>query len=233
MTHDRIGQKHRSLERNQCMALDLPQYRTQIASLQEAVTLETALAHLQEGAVIAVPTDTVYGLVCRYNDATAIERLYAIKKRPPQKALPVLLGDETQVAQVARLPLPPAASVLIRHFWPGPLTLVLAAREHLPAVLIAGGKTVAVRIPDHPFLRQVARRAGPLASSSANRSNQPAASTAQQVLDQLAGCVPLVVDGGETTHGLASTVVDLSGETPAILRQGPIAHEVQTCLGMA
>lgn len=181
--------------------------------------------------VIGVPTDTVYGLVCRYDSSRAIEELYRVKDRPPEKALPVLIGDESQLARVVAGPLPKLAEELIARFWPGPLTLILPALPHLPPVLTAGGATVGVRIPDQPFLRELARRAGPLASSSANRSGGPECSTVSQVLAQLDGRIPLLVDGGPTPVGQASTVLDLSGVTPRILREGPLGETLRGLLG--
>ncbi|RME56848.1 MAG: Sua5/YciO/YrdC/YwlC family protein, partial [Caldilineae bacterium] len=147
----------------------------------------------------------------------------AIKDRPPEKALPVLLGDVEQVSQVVVGPLPELVRSLMARHWPGPLTLVLPARPGLPQNLTAGGATVAVRIPDHAFLQELARRAGPLASSSANRSGAPSCATAQEVLVQLAGRVPLIVDGGPARLGQPSTVLDLTVDPPRVLRPGPIS----------
>ena len=128
-----------------------------------------------------VPTDTVYGLVCLCSDAAAIDRLFAVKERPAEKALPVLLGDDQQAQAVVEGPLPPAARLLMERYWPGPLTLVLPAQAHLPSALTAGKETVGVRLPAQPFLRALARRVGPLASSSANRSGAPPCATAAAV----------------------------------------------------
>ncbi|RLT43884.1 MAG: threonylcarbamoyl-AMP synthase [Chloroflexi bacterium] len=198
------------------------------ASKRQAMTdAETLLRFSQ---VIGVPTDTVYGLVCRYDSSKAIAELYRVKDRPPEKALPVLIGDPSQLALVVDGELPPLAQELIARFWPGPLTLILPARPHLPPVLTAGGSTVGVRIPDQPFLRELARQAGPLASSSANRSGGPECSTAAEVLAQLDGRIPLLVDGGATSLGQASTVLDLSGETPRILREGPVGEIIRGLL---
>ncbi|RLT41898.1 MAG: threonylcarbamoyl-AMP synthase [Chloroflexi bacterium] len=204
---------------------------TQVFPASKRRTLTDAEVLVLFHQVIGVPTDTVYGLVCRYDSSEAIAELYRVKDRPPQKALPVLIGDESQLAQVVAGPLPPLAQQLIAAFWPGPLTLILPALPHLPPVLTAGGATVGVRIPDKPFLRELARRAGPLASSSANRSGGPECSTVGEVLAQLDGRIPLLVDGGPTPLGQASTVLDLSGATPAILREGPLGEIVRGMLG--
>ena len=204
-------------------------YETSMLPIGEEALAEAEKYILSE-AVIAVPTDTVYGVVCRFDSEQAIDQLYWVKERQPQKALPVLLGDEGQLDRVIQARLSPLAGQFIRHFWPGPLTLVLPALAHLPNVLNSGGETIAVRIPDHPFLRDLARHAGPLASSSANRSGQPDCRTAQAVLAQLEGRVPLIVDGGETTHLLASTVLDLTGAEPRILREGPLGGAIRAWL---
>jgi len=204
---------------------------TEIRPADKAETLSDAATLLRAEQVIAAPTDTVYGLVCRFDSGPAMRELYRVKDRPADKALPVLLGDESQLAQVIAGPLPALAQDLIRRFWPGPLTLILPALPHLPPVLTAGGATVGVRIPDQPFLRDLARRAGPLASSSANRSGGAECSTAAAVLAQLDGRILLLVDGGPTALAQASTVLDLSGATPIILREGPLGEIVRGLLG--
>ena len=169
---------------------------TVVLVADEVAALERAAAAVEQGAVIGVPTDTVYGLVCLCRDAAAIDRLFAVKERPSHKALPVLLGDAEQVRAVVRGAGGPVAQALIERYWPGPLTLVLPARSHLPAALTAGGETVGVRLPAQPFLRALARRVGPLASSSANRSGEPPCATPAAVLAQLDGRIPLLIDAG-------------------------------------
>ena len=126
---------------------------TVVLAADEVGALERAAAAVEQGAVIGVPTDTVYGLVCLCRDAAAIDRLFAVKERPSHKALPVLLGDAEQVRAVVRGAGGPVAQALIERYWPGPLTLVLPARSHLPVALTAGGETVGVRVPAQPFLR--------------------------------------------------------------------------------
>ena len=146
---------------------------TVVLAADETGALARAAAALDQGAVIGVPTDTVYGLVCLCSDAAAIDRLFAVKERPAEKALPVLLGDVQQARAVVEGPLPPPARLLMERYWPGPLTLVLPAQPHLPTALTAGKGTVGVRLPAQPFLQALARCVGPLASSSANRSGAP------------------------------------------------------------
>lgn len=204
---------------------------TAVMKAEDADTLLIAVDAIAGEQVIAAPTDTVYGLVCRYDSSQAMEELYRVKDRPPEKALPVLIGDESQLAQVIAGTPSELAVELIARFWPGPLTLILPALPHLPRVLTAGGSTIGVRIPNQPFLRELARQAGPLASSSANRSGGPECSTAAEVLAQLDGRIPLLVDGGPTPLGQASTVLDLSGATPRILRAGPLGEIIRGLLG--
>ncbi len=188
-------------------------------SLQKAVTL------IQQGEVIALPTDTVYGVACDSLNPDAIARLYEVKGRPPQKALPLLLADEAQVNEVAQN-VPPLAQVFMARFFPGALTIVLPAQLHLPQILLAGGNTVAVRVPDHPVVREIARRLGrPLAVSSANLSGQPDCRTAQEVATQIGQRVPQILDGGTTANTLPSTVLDLTVSPPRLLREGPITLE--------
>lgn len=193
--------------------------------------METAATALEQGGVIGVPTDTVYGLVCLYDNPGAIDRLFAVKERPPEKPLPVLLGDPAQARLLLADDLPPAAQALAQRYWPGPLTLVLPAVEGLPPALTAGGATVGLRVPAQPFLQALARRVGPLASSSANRSGAPACATPAEVLAQLDGRIPLLIDAGASPVAQASTVLDLSGPRPRLLRDGPIGPDVLAALG--
>ncbi len=206
---------------------------TLIADPADPAVLDQAAALLDAQAVIAAPTDTVYGLVCRYDSVAAIDALYEAKGRPPQKALPVLLAGEDQLDQVVAH-VSALARGLMAEFWPGPLTLALPGLPHLPARLTAGMDSVAVRVPDHPVLRALARRTGPLASSSANRSGGPDTASAAGVLAQLDGFVPLILDGGTAPGGIPSTVLALAenGKSgPVILREGPIGDQVRAFLG--
>lgn len=205
---------------------------TVVIAADQPGALEQAAAAVEQGAVIGVPTDTVYGLVCLWSDAAAIDRLFAVKERPDHKALPVLLGDAEQATAVVRSPVDAAAQALIDRYWPGPLTLVLPARSHLPPALTAGGDTVGVRLPAHPFLRALARRVGPLASSSANHSGDPPCATPAAVLDQIEGRISLLIDAGPAPLAQSSTVLDLSGPQPQLLREGPIGLEELAAAGI-
>ncbi|OGO39246.1 MAG: threonylcarbamoyl-AMP synthase [Chloroflexi bacterium RBG_16_57_11] len=196
---------------------------THIISADEPQALEGAVRLLRAGDLVAFPTDTVYGLGAMLMIPSAIEQLYAVKGRDAAKAIAVLLGDEAALLQVAGA-LSGLAARLVERFWPGPLTLVVPAHPALPANL-SSQLTVGVRMPDHPVALALLRRTGPLAVTSANRSGQPSARTAEEVYAQLNGRIPLILDGGETPGGLPSTVVDCTGSEPLILRQGPITLE--------
>jgi L-threonylcarbamoyladenylate synthase len=208
---------------------------TQTRTILDSGAVQEAIALLEAGEIIAAPTDTVYGLMARFDDPAAIARLYEAKGRPPRKPIPVLVGDLAQLAQVTPLPLAPVAERLAARFWPGPLTLVLPALATLPPILTADQPTVGVRMPNHGALRALIRRTGPLAATSANRSGATEARTAAEVLAQLGGRIPLILAGDEdnlvaTQDTLPSTVVDvtnLSDGEPSILREGPLGSIIR------
>ena len=178
---------------------------------------------LQRGGVVAFPTDTVYGLGADAFNPGAVERIYEIKKRPRHLPLPLLVGDMEQLALVAET-VSELALFLAQRFWPGGLTLVLPKASGLPAYL--GGAGVAVRLPAHPACRALIKGLGsPITGTSANTSGKPSALTAGEVREQLGNGVDLVIDGGRCPGGVESTVVDLTGEKPAVLRQGIIPQE--------
>jgi L-threonylcarbamoyladenylate synthase len=186
------------------------------AARAEAITL------LRGGGIVAVPTDTVYGIAADMALPDAIDRLFAAKGRPPEKAVAVLLADPAQAETLGVVGA--AARVLGDRFWPGGLTLVLPVRPgaRLPRVLAAGAPTIGVRMPDHPAPRALAAVLGPLPTTSANRSGEPDARDAAEIADLLGDAVALVLDGGPIRGGPASTVVDCAGELPVILRSGAI-----------
>lgn len=183
--------------------------------------LQSALEILQGGGLVAFPTDTVYGLGSLAFDNTAIKSIYTAKNRPIERAIPILIGDIKDFDQVA-VDIPKMASTFATHFWPGPLTCVVPKKQTLPPAVSATA-TVAVRIPDHPDARALLHMVGPMAVTSANISGEPSPSTAREVYDQLAGRIPLILDGGTTPGGIASTLVDCTGDQPVILREGPIS----------
>jgi L-threonylcarbamoyladenylate synthase len=182
-----------------------------------------AVALLRAGQLVAFPTDTVYGVGAVICDREAVGKLYEAKLRPSDKAIPVLLSDVTELPMVACDPRKEVLR-LAERFWPGPLTLVIPRSEAVPDDVTAGGATVAVRVPDHELARALIRAVGaPLATTSANLSGQPSPVTAQEVAVQLGRRISLVLDGGPCPGGVASTVVDLTGPVPTILRPGPLS----------
>jgi L-threonylcarbamoyladenylate synthase len=189
------------------------------------VALEQATAVLQGGELVAFPTDTVYGLGAHAFLAEAVAGLYRVKERPAHLAIPLLLPDATAMEAVC-VDIPAVAWQLADRFWPGGLSLVLRRAPIVPAVVTAGGSTVAVRVPDHPLVRDLCRCLGaPLAATSANLHGRPDPVTAAEVEAALGGHIPLIVDGGACPGGMASTVLDLSVWPPAVLRAGPITVE--------
>lgn len=196
--------------------------KTHVVSADRPGALAQAAAVLRAGGLVAFPTDTVYGVGAHALLPDAVARLYTAKVRPEGKAIPLLLADAADIERVSR-DLPPLASRLIAAFWPGALTLVVPRSAWLPDIVTAGGPTVAVRLPDHPAPRALARALGaPLAATSANLSGQAEATTAAEVLAQLDGRIELLLDGGVCAGGVASTVLDLTVHPPAILRAGAL-----------
>ena len=184
--------------------------------------LDRALLLLRTGEAIAFPTDTVYGVGAAGLDPAAVAKLFAVKDRPYTQAIPLLLADAEDLQTVCSA-VPPLAAELAARYWPGGLTLVVPAAPHLPATLLAGGTTVAVRIPDHPAVRQLIRQLQqPLAATSANLHGGANPMSADDVLQQLGDRLPLILDGGPTPGDVPSTIVDLTGSQPKVLRQGVI-----------
>ncbi len=205
----------------------MPNSRIQTVRLsaQSPQALEQGVTLLQRGAVIAFPTDTVYGVGAHAFLPEAVARLYAVKGRPAGLPIPLLLPDAAAMAHVCA-DVPPLAWQLAERFWPGGLSLVLRRSAPVPDVVTAGGPTVAVRVPDHGLVRALCRRLGaPLAATSANHHGRPDPVTAADVLAALEGRVPLVLDGGPCPGGVPSTVLDLTRSPPVILRAGPVTDE--------
>ena len=191
--------------------------------------VEQALRILRSGGLVAFPTDTVYGVGAVAFDAIAVERLYWAKDRPADKAIPLLLGKASDAASVAE-DIPDMALKLAERYWPGPLTLVVRKAPEVPESVTTGA-TIGIRVPNHAVALNLLQAAGPMAVTSANLSGQAPARTADEVLAQLESRVDLVVDGGTTPGGIASTVVDCTGDVPRILRQGPITlDDIQSTL---
>ena len=193
-----------------------------ISSTSFEGALEAAVRILRDGSIAAIPTDTLYGLAADSFNAEAIERVFAIKERPEGMALPILLSDVEQLALVAR-EVPEAVHLLAETYWPGPLTLIVGRAEGLPERLTAGQTTVAVRVPDHPVPRELARRMGrPITGTSANISGLADPQTLEELRGQVGDRVDCVVNAGPTPAGTASTIIDMTGDRPQLIREGAI-----------
>ena len=187
--------------------------------------LAAAAALLDRGGLAAFPTDTVYGIGCRADDPEAIGRLFAAKRRPVNKQIPILAASLEQVSELG-YQVDDRARALASRWWPGPLTIVLRAPDDR-ARAPSQASTKAFRIPDHAVARALIERSGPLATSSANRSGEPETYDAEDVLVAFADddLLDAVIDGGRGPGGSASTVIDLTGADARLLREGPITRE--------
>ncbi len=196
--------------------------------------IEHAVAVLRSGGLVAFPTETVYGLGADASNAEAVARIFAVKGRPASHPLIVHLPDAVQVANWAR-DVPEAARKLARRFWPGPLTLILRRAQSVSDAVTGGQDTVALRVPSHPVaLQLLGRFGGGIAAPSANRHGRVSATTAEHVRHEFGEAIDCVLDGGETDVGIESTIVDLSGPTPMLLRPGWIGPaELEEVLGVA
>jgi len=191
----------------------------------DAAGRDEAVDVLRQGGVVALPTDTVYGIAVASTTPGGIERLFAAKRRPTDKGIMLLLDDAAQASEAGVMT--PAATALAEAGWPGGLTVVVPQRPDVPwpQVLTGGAATIGLRVPDHDAPRILARGVGPLPTTSANVSGLPEAADASAILDQLGDSVDLVLDGGSAHGGPASTVVDCSGPQPVILRPGAMPVE--------
>ena len=197
----------------------------EIAPHETDARLSEAVQILRRGGVVAIPTETVYGLGADAENPAAVRRVFEIKGRPANHPVIVHLSGAEALAAWSRHP-PRAAYALAERFWPGPLTLVLPRAERVPDAVTGGQDTVALRAPDHPLTqRLLARFGGGIAAPSANRFGRVSPTTAQHVRDDLGGAVDLVLDGGPCAVGLESTILALAGGRPRLLRPGAIGPE--------
>ena len=199
-----------------------------------AEAVERAAALLRAGELVALPTETVYGLAANAWDAAAVARIYEVKGRPARNPIIVHVAG-LELARDCVAGWPPVADKLAGAFWPGPLTLVLPRSPRIPDIVTAGGPTVGVRWPSHPLIQAVIRACGfPLAAPSANPANQVSPTNAGHVRKAFDGRIPLIVDGGPSQVGLESTVLDLAAARPRLLRPGMIhAESLRAVMGDA
>jgi L-threonylcarbamoyladenylate synthase len=191
----------------------------------DAAGREAGVEVLRDGGVVALPTDTVYGIAVALDTPGGIERLFQVKRRPPERGIMLLLDDAAQAARIGVLT--PGAQALADAGWPGGLTVVVPQRADvvLPRALTGGQPTIGLRVPDHAAPRALARAVGPLPTTSANVSGLPEASDAGEIVRQLGDAIDLVLDGGPAHGGPASTVVDCTGDQPRVLRVGALPVE--------
>ena len=187
--------------------------------------VEKGISILKKGGIVAFPTDTVYGLGAGANLHQAVERIYQIKGRPRNMALPLLLAHISQISEVAES-VSPIVWLLARKFMPGALTIVLHKSSSVLDIVTGGGATVAVRVPAHPIPIALADGLGmPVVGTSANLSGKPSDLTAGEVYAQFGAKIDLIIDGGRCPGGRESTVVDVTGERPVVLREGAISQD--------
>ena len=187
--------------------------------------MDAAARILQNGGLVAVPTETVYGLAGNGLDEAAVTQIYEIKGRPSVKPLSLMVPDEGAMERYC-LEVPAQAHALARRFWPGPLTIVLKAGAEIPSIVLAGGETVGLRCPDHPLTLELLRSCGlPLAAPSANPSGEASPKTAEQVMGYFDGRIDAVIDGGPCGIGRESTLIDLTRRPYRILREGALPGE--------
>ena len=193
---------------------------------REKTNLQLAAATLCTGGIVAIPTETVYGLAANALDENAVRKIFAAKERPQDNPLIIHIAEPEDIDKYCE-PVPALARRLALRFWPGPLTMVLRARPLVPKIVTGGLDTVAVRCPAHPVALAILREAGvPLAAPSANRSGAPSPTDASHVKADLDGRIDAIVASGPCSVGVESTVVDLTGDTPVLLRPGGVTREL-------
>lgn len=194
--------------------------------------IEQALAELKRGGLVAFPTETVYGLGADARNASAVARIFAAKGRPPTNPVIVHVSG-VAMAKVYAHRWPDTARLLAQRYWPGPLTLVVPKSAEIPDIVTAGRPAVGLRMPAHPLAWELIHRFdGPIAAPSANRSTHVSPTTADHVREELGDAVPVILDGGPCTVGIESTVLDLSTQTPRILRPGGVTQQqIQQVIG--
>lgn len=202
-----------------------------LLSEKESETVyEEAADIIRRGGLVAFPTETVYGLGANALDETASAKIYAAKGRPSDNPLIAHIADVKQLEEIAEY-IPEAADVLMKEYWPGPLTMIFRKKDIVPRGTTGGLDTVAVRMPDHPVARRLIEAAGvPIAAPSANISGKPSPTTAERTAEDMDGKIDMILDGGPCRIGIESTIVDMTEDIPVILRPGFITCEMLTDL---
>lgn len=205
---------------------------TRMLSTEKQEEIALAAQLIREGKLVAIPTETVYGLGANGLDENAVLHIFEAKGRPQDNPLILHISEPREMEAICH-DIPQAAWLLAEHFWPGPLTMVLPVRDCVPKRTTAGLDTVAVRCPKTAATRELIRLAGvPIAAPSANRSGKPSTTTAAHVLHDMDGRIDAILDGGACEVGVESTIVDLTGERPRLLRPGGVTpEELKALLG--
>ena len=191
-----------------------------------AEVLKKAVAVINDGGIVAYPTETFYGLGVKFDNEASLRKLYELKKRPEEKPMPLIIGGRASLSMIAAS-MNEIAESLMDKFWPGPLTLLLKAKNDLSSYLTAGTGRVAVRIPGESFALHLAREAGfPITATSANPSGMPPAEDADTVIKYFGEGIDLVIDGGKTAGGLPSTIADVTEKKIKIVREGAIPRRL-------
>jgi L-threonylcarbamoyladenylate synthase len=206
---------------------------TRIVPATDRACVGDAVRILRGGGLVCYPTDTVYGIGAAAGDDAAVRRLFAAKGRSPDKALPLLLAEAGDAAEVAEVT--PLARTLAIRFWPGALTIVMRKAPDYRSLALAGGETVALRVPNQDVVRAIVRALGePLTGTSANRAGAPPPVSVSEVASQMGEMVDLIIDGGPCRARLESTVVDITRDVPEVLREGPVSRgEIEEAVGRA
>lgn len=200
-------------------------YETRLLKGDEAGIAEAA-ALLRDGELVGMPTETVYGLAANALDGKAVSRIFEAKGRPQDNPLIVHIAEFDELLPLVSA-IPDSARALAKRYWPGPLTMIFPHTALIPHEVSAGLATVAIRMPSHPVARALILASGvPIAAPSANLSGSPSPTTAQHVMNDMRGRIPAIVDGGECSVGVESTVIDMTGEVPCLLRPGGITLEM-------
>jgi L-threonylcarbamoyladenylate synthase len=198
--------------------------KTEFLSIKNNTDIKKAIEYLQKGELVAIPTETVYGLAADAKNEDAIKKIFIAKERPTNHPLIVHIDSIENIKNWAE-DIPEKAYILGKHFWPGPLTLLLKKKKNISSLITGGLDTIAIRIPNHDTLRKIiAELNTALVAPSANPHTKLSATTGQQVFDNMNGKIAAVLDGGACEVGIESTILSLVAETPKILRQGPITQ---------
>src|SRR4030042_3927492 len=202
--------------------------RIKVNELNIEQVLHYTVDILKNGGIVVYPTETFYGLGVKFDMEDSLKKLYDIKKRPEEKAMPMIIGNKGLLSVVAAS-INDMALSLIDRFWPGPLTLIFLAKENLSEYITAGTHMIAVRVPGESFALHLAKTANfPITATSANLSGTSPAQDAETVIRYFGDKIDLIIDGGTTSGSLPSTIVDVTGDKIKILREGVIKKELLT-----